>query len=92
MKKNNRYEFLSPEILDQAVWEQVKFAIMLQIVMSKFAADAGLRAKLLATDDRVLIEGNTWGDRYWGAELVEAVWVGENMLGRVLMGVRERLR
>lgn len=28
--------------------------------------NSDLRAKLLATNDEYLIEGNTWGDKYWG--------------------------
>jgi hypothetical protein len=36
----------------------------------------------------ILIEGNTWGDTFWGV----CNGVGENNLGKTLMNVREILR
>lgn len=46
-------------------WEQMKDAIMLDLNRQKFKG-SHLRKKLLDTGDAQLIEGNTWGDRYWG--------------------------
>ncbi len=43
---------------------------------------------LLATGSAELIEGNDWGDDYWG----RATPQGKNHLGVVLMQVREELR
>jgi predicted NAD-dependent protein-ADP-ribosyltransferase YbiA (DUF1768 family) len=49
--------------------------------------------KLLATGDRMLIEGNTWGDRRWGCvQAQDGTWRGRNWLGEILMQVREELR
>ena len=45
-------------------------------------------AKLLATGDAQLEEGNTWGDRIWGVYQGQ----GDNRLGKILMKVREELR
>ena len=49
-----------------------------------------LRAKLLDTGDRELIEANTWHDTYWGVDK----WSGKghNMLGKLLMKLRDELR
>ena len=47
-------------------WEEVKPQIMLDIVRSKFAHDPALAAHLRDTGDALLIEGNTWGEKYWG--------------------------
>jgi len=47
-----------------------------------------LKAKLLATGDAELIEGNHWGDIVWGV----CRGKGENRLGKILMKVREELR
>lgn len=69
-------------------WEQVKTGIMLEIVSSKFQRDTELRKKLLATGTAVLIEGNTWGDVFWGV----CKGTGENWLGRILMTVRQELQ
>lgn len=46
-----------------------------------------LRA-LEATGSAVLIEGNCWGDRFWG--MVNDI--GENHLGQILMDIREKLK
>ena len=42
---------------------------------------------LLATDDMEIIEGNVWGDTFWGV----CDGKGENNLGKVLMEVRQHL-
>lgn len=68
-------------------WEQVKRQIMLDVLRLKFNLP-DLRRRLLATGDVQLVEGNTWGDRYWGV----CNGVGENWLGRLLMQVREECR
>lgn len=47
-----------------------------------------LRTKLLSTGDLEIIEGNHWGDTFWGV----CNGTGENHLGRILMQVREDLR
>lgn len=48
-------------------WEFVKYAIMLDICRDKFARNPWLGSMLAATGDRVLVEGNHWGDDIWGA-------------------------
>lgn len=50
-------------------------------------ADPALAALLLATGDADLVEGNDWGDRFWGV----CDGAGANMLGRLLMELRTRL-
>lgn len=64
-------------------WEDIKFGTMLAIVTAKFR-DTELHELLLQTNDAILIEGNNWGDRYWG----QVDGVGENNLGKILMHVR----
>lgn len=68
-------------------WEEMRVGVMEELVWRKFV-DTGLRARLLATGDLELIEGNVWGDTFWGV----CGGVGENQLGRILMRVRERIR
>lgn len=68
-------------------WEQIKDQVMYEICKAKFEQNPDLRAKLLATGDEILVEGNTWGDRIWGV----VHGVGENRLGRILMRVRSEL-
>lgn len=72
-------------------WEDIKLDTMWVLLNLKFS-HPDLRQKLLDTGDAYLIEGNVWGDRYWGAELVDSYWTGENKLGVLLMRLREFLR
>ncbi len=71
----------------RADWPEVKLEIMRRLLAMKFALPE-LREKLLATGEEELIEGNTWGDVYWGV----CQGVGENHLGRLLMELRASLR
>ena len=67
-------------------WEEVKFSIMLGLVRQKFSKEP-LKSKLLEAGDAELIEGNTWGDVYWGV----CRGKGQNNLGKILMQVRSEL-
>lgn len=69
-------------------WEQVKDEIMEDIVRAKFTQNEELKEKLIATGNEELIEGNAWNDTYWGV----CGGKGKNMLGKILMKVREELR
>ncbi len=68
--------------------ESTKFVIMHGLTLQKFSTYPDLKAKLLATGDAYLEEGNTWGDTCWGV----CNGVGKNHLGRILMEVRKTLR
>lgn len=68
-------------------WEKVKLAVMESVVYHKFAHNTDLRDKLLETGGAELVEGNNWGDRYWG----RVDGRGENHLGKILMRVRAKL-
>lgn len=72
----------------RADWEGVKDEIMLAGLRAKFAQHADIRAVLLGTGDALLVE-HTRKDRYWGDG---GDGSGRNMLGRLLMRVREELR
>jgi len=69
-------------------WEQVKLRVMEECVRDKFTRHPDLGRHLLATGDAELVEGNTWGDRFWGVCDGE----GQNHLGRILMKIRAELR
>ena len=69
-------------------WNDVRLDVMAACLALKFAQGSPLAARLLATGDASLIEGNTWGDSYWGV----CRGIGENHLGRLLMERREALR
>ena len=69
-------------------WEAVKVGIMRQAVTAKFAQHEELRALLLSTGEAEIVE-HTEKDDYWGDG---GDGSGKNMLGRILMQVREELR
>jgi len=48
-------------------------------------------ALLRSTGDAIIIEGNTWGDDYWGQIEKGGVMQGKNMLGKMLMMKRDLL-
>jgi N-glycosidase YbiA len=69
-------------------WEAVKDDVMHRAVHAKFAGHPELRALLLSTGDQEIVE-NTSHDYYWGCGKDGG---GKNMLGKILMKVREELR
>jgi ribA/ribD-fused uncharacterized protein len=69
-------------------WEERKLEFMETLVREKFLQNPKLAQLLDETGDAELVEGNWWGDRFWGVCRGE----GENHLGRILMRVRTELR
>ena len=71
--------------------EKVRIDVMMGILAWKFAPNRhpDLWAKLKATGNATLIEGNNWGDRFWGATWDGQRWVGRNELGKLLMYIRD---
>jgi hypothetical protein len=68
-------------------WEKVKVEVMAGLLRQKFR-DPALRAMLMETGDRELIEGNTWRDHFWGV----CDGYGHNTLGRLLMAIRTAIK
>lgn len=64
--------------------DRLKLLTMEAILRIKFQ-DPKLRALLDATKGQELIEGNTWGDVFWGA----CNGKGKNHLGTILMNIRD---
>ena len=83
---------------DQPVWEQHRFEIVVAGNLAKFGSDTALRAFLLGTVNRILVEASPV-DRIWGIGMAEDdpdctnpnLWRGDNLLGFALMEVRNRL-
>ncbi|KGF72575.1 Swarming motility protein ybiA [Neosynechococcus sphagnicola sy1] len=69
-------------------WEQVKYPIMCQAVLTKFLCHPEIQGVLLATGEVELVE-NSPTDYYWGCG---ADRTGQNQLGNILMGVRQEIR
>ncbi len=68
-------------------WEQVKDSIMRKAVLAKFTQNEEIKKLLLSTGKEIIIE-KTFNDYYWGCGKDGS---GKNMLGIILMEVREKL-
>lgn len=69
--------------IDINQWESMRIDVMREICMVKFSNDL-MTKRLLDTGDAMLVEGNTWGDKFWG----RCDGAGYNMLGVILMEIR----
>src|SRR6218665_426375 len=66
-------------------WDKVRIPFMTEIIDAKFTQNPELIWKIWETRGCKLIEGNTWGDTFWGI----CNGVGENNLGKILMNFRD---
>lgn len=81
------------------LWDEKKCAVVIEGNILKFSQNPALRDFLLATGDTVLVEASPY-DCIWGIGLRRddpdsrepEKWRGENLLGFVLMEVRDCLR
>lgn len=87
-------------------WDWLRRPLMLSVVTMKFAQNWELARDLAQTGQRLLLEGNTWGDTDWGAvpeghrawsgqlpwwHHGQQAWAGHNWLGLALMFTREMI-
>lgn len=71
-------------------FDSIKDDCMRKAIQYKFSDDnPNLKAKLIDTGDKELVEGNYWHDLYWGRCLKTGN--GLNMLGKIIMEVRDDL-
>lgn len=69
-------------------WEEMKLQVMEDLLRQKFSAGE-LAEALMATGDAELLEGNNWGDTFWGVRI--GCGMGHNHLGKLLMKIRSDL-
>lgn len=69
-------------------WEETKDEVMFRAVLAKFQTHAELKELLLSTGQEEIVE-KTSKDYYWGCG---TDGTGKNMLGKILMRVRDELR
>lgn len=67
-------------------WDKMKIIYMITIVSAKFNQNPDLMELLMGTKPALLIEGNTWGDTFWGEC---PLGNGKNHLGKILMTIRD---
>jgi ribA/ribD-fused uncharacterized protein len=84
---------------DATIWGRNSIQIVTAGNIAKFSQNEGLKKHLLETGDAILAEANP-RDSIWGIGLAAAdpdaqnpeKWRGTNLLGTILMDVRNRLR
>ncbi len=74
------------KIMPRMDWDYVKVDAMRLTLYLKFYQHPDLLLKLIETGKQELIEGNWWGDKFWG--VCDKTNEGENWLGRLLMEIR----
>lgn len=83
---------LGRSVVLRPMWDEVKVRVMGLLLYRKFFCNEKLGDRLLDTGDHVLVEGNDWNDKVWGATKDSfGAWEGTNLLGRLLMTVRSEL-
>ncbi len=83
---------------DPKVWDQNKYEIVKQGNLYKFSQHDDLKAFLLGTKNRTIVEASP-RDRIWGIGMSQNnekaqnpnLWRGQNLLGFALMEVRDEL-
>lgn len=68
-------------------WDQIKLQVMEELLRQKFAQEPE-QTILISSMPHELIEGNWWGDTFWGQC---PLGNGENHLGKLLMKLRDEL-
>ena len=71
-------------------WDEIRVGIMIELLVTKFS-NPDMRSQLLSTGNKYLIEGNDWGDTFWGACMERGKLRGRNILGLILMNIRKKI-
>ncbi len=88
--KNLAHRFIEEGAIQLENWQLACLGLMSEGVTKKFDANLDIAQKLYDTGDEEIIEGNTWGDRFWGVD-PPGSGNGLNHLGKILMNVRANL-
>lgn len=84
---------------DPELWDKEKEQLVYEINMAKFGQNQAIKTILLRTGTKTIVEASPY-DRIWGIGLSEEdprsddprLWKGQNLLGKVLMRVRDDLK
>lgn len=83
---------------DHTEWDEVSEMVMESILTAKFTQNPKLKETLLATGSKELVEASPY-DTKWGIGLSKnsphlhnkSFWLGRNLLGQILMRVRDKI-
>lgn len=68
-------------------WHERSIPVMIELLLQKYQREE-FKQKLISTGDKILVEGNTWNDTFWGI----CDGKGRNLLGKALMEIRASLK
>ena len=82
------------------VWTKVSEGYMFEVNLAKYTQNPNLKKHLLDTGTLTIVEANGKPDLIWSCGLYSndpriedsSKWPGKNLLGKVLMEIREKLR
>jgi ribA/ribD-fused uncharacterized protein len=82
---------------DEKIWNDLRYQIMVNALHLKFSQNNIIKEKLLETKNKILYEASK-NDKIWGigysvqdAILLNKNTYGQNLLGKALMEVRDKL-
>lgn len=83
----------------QEFWDELKLNVVFTGNYLKFTSSEELKEIILRTEDSLLVEASPF-DKIWGIGLGmtdsrkedESLWMGQNLLGICLTGVREKIK
>lgn len=81
-----------------SIWAEHKIKVVFDANFAKFSQNRELREYLCGTEKLILVEASPY-DKIWGIGLAEDdpnilepnLWLGQNLLGFVLMDVRDKI-
>lgn len=84
---------------NEEIWNNNKRDIVFKANIAKFTQNKELKNKLLSTGNKILVEASPY-DAIWGIKMTKddsrilnkETWKGENLLGYILMDVREEIK
>jgi len=74
-------------------WKDIRVKVMTYVIDLKVDQHPCIAEYLVGTKNRIIIEGNTWCDNFWGncfCDKCSSV-AGENNLGKIFMQKRKKL-
>lgn len=82
-----RAKTFGKKIKQRKDWNDIKVSIMNYGLKQKYSQEP-FKTKLIETYTQTIVETNYWKDTFWGV----CDGVGKNVLGKMIMSIRERIR
>ena len=92
-RESKKIEVVGSDVAEDLLINEKKLKSMRWYVAQKFTRNEGIARRLIETGDEMIVEGNHWGDDFFGACTDgEGRLIGGNNLGLILMEARGLLQ